>query len=77
MLTKPISWPETDFQARNRSPMGRMGVSDSTSSSISMDRRDRLSTIRMSWPFADKWRDVGQPQKPSPPRIMIFIAHLP
>ncbi len=76
MLTKPISLPETAFQVRNRSPMGRMGVRDSTSSSMSMHRRERLSTIRMSWPFADKWREVGQPQKPSPPRIMIFIGLL-
>ena len=74
---KLISFPDTDFQTRRRSPIGLMGVSDSTSSSMSMERRERLSTMTMSWPFAERWRDVGHPQKPSPPRIMIFIDYLP
>ena len=44
-LTNPISRPVTSFQARSRSPIGRIGVSDSTSSSMSIFRRLRLSTI--------------------------------
>jgi len=44
-FTKPISRPDTSFQARSRSPIGRMGVSDSTSSSMSIFRRLRLSRI--------------------------------
>jgi hypothetical protein len=40
-----------------------------------MERRERLSTIITSWPFAERWSEVGHPQKPSPPRIMIFIDH--
>jgi hypothetical protein len=44
-LTNPISRPLTSFQARSRSPMGLIGVSDSTSSSTSIFRRLRLSTI--------------------------------
>ena len=34
---KLISFPDTDFQTRRRSPIGLMGVSDSTSSSMSME----------------------------------------
>src|SRR4051794_13545947 len=48
-----------------------MGVSDSTSSSMSIFRRTRLSTIVTSWPTADRWSAVGHPQKPSPPSTRI------
>jgi len=47
-LTKPMSAPETSFQARMRSLIGRIGVSDSTSRSTSIFRRLRLSTMVMS-----------------------------
>src|SRR5581483_3360491 len=38
-----------------------------------MLRRERLSTILTSCPLADRCNTVGQPQKPSPPRIRTFI----
>ena len=65
-----ISRPITSRQASSRSPIGRIGVRHSTSSSLSMFRRDRLSTIATSWPRADRCSAVGQPQNPSPPRMM-------
>src|SRR3984893_4888809 len=64
--------PVTSFQARIRSPIGRIGVSDDASSSLSMLRRDKLSTITTSWCRAERYNAVGQPQKPSPPRTRIF-----
>src|ERR1700691_1605613 len=68
--------PVCSSQTSRRSPSGRIGGSESTSSSTSIFRRDRLSTIVTSWPRADRWRLVGHPQKPSPPRIRIFIGEL-
>ena len=44
-FTKPILRPETSSQTRTRSPIGRMGVSEPTSSSLSMFRRLRLSKM--------------------------------
>src|ERR1700730_11268501 len=64
--------PFTSSQARIRSPIGRIGVSDDASSSLSMLRRDKLSTITTSWSRAERCNAVGQPQNPSPPRIRIF-----
>ena len=68
-----MSRPETSRQARIRSPIGRIGVSDSTSRSTSIFRRLRLSTMVTSWPRSDRYRAVGQPQKPSPPRTRTRI----
>src|ERR1700728_2274271 len=48
--------------------IGRIGVSVDAPSSVSMLRRDRLSTIAISWPRAERCNAEGQPQKPSPPR---------
>ena len=45
MLRKPISLPETSSQTRIRSPIGRIGVSDSTSRSMSILRRLKLSMM--------------------------------
>src|SRR5215469_10344197 len=72
-FTKPILRPETSSQTRTRSPIGRIGVSDCTSSSLSMLRRLRLSKMVTSWPRSDRYSDVGQPQKPSPPRTRTRI----
>src|SRR5690606_33346567 len=52
------------------------GVRLSTPISASMRRRDRLSTIITSAPFADRCRAVGHPQKPSPPNTMIRLLIL-
>src|SRR4029453_17848824 len=60
-----------------RSPMGRIGVSDSHSSSMSILRRERLSTMATSYPCAERCSEVGQPQKPSPPRTSTFITRTP
>ena len=57
-----------------RSPSGRIGVRDDASSSLSMLRRERLSTIVISWSRADRCNAVGHPQKPSPPRTRIFTC---
>jgi hypothetical protein len=57
--------------------MGRIGVRESHSSSMSISRRERLSTMATSWPRLDRRSAVGQPQKPSPPRMRIFMAGLP
>jgi hypothetical protein len=51
---KPISWPEISSQTRIRSPIGLIGVSDSTSRSMSILRRLRLSMMVTSWPRSDK-----------------------
>src|SRR5215472_5508496 len=72
-FTKPILRPETSSQTRIRSPIGRMGVSDCTSSSLSILRRLRLSRMVTSWPRSDRYSDVGQPQNPSPPRTRTRI----
>eukprot|EP00732_Lithocolla_globosa_P003872 Lithocolla_globosa_v1_NODE_3295_length_1708_cov_22.649123.p5 type:complete len:107 gc:universal NODE_3295_length_1708_cov_22.649123:335-15(-) len=50
-----------------------MGVRESQPSSLSMFRLERLSTITTSWPWSLRYRDVGQPQNPSPPRTMTFF----
>src|SRR5690606_19407008 len=42
-----------------------------------MFRRDRLSAITTSWPRLERCSDVGQPQKPSPPRTRIRILFSP
>src|SRR5262249_55404077 len=39
-----------------------------------MSRRDKLSTIATSHPRADRSTEVGQPQNPSPPKMMTRIA---
>src|SRR5690606_32173184 len=57
-----------------RSPMGLMGVRLPASSSLSMLRRERLSSITTSCPSLLRWRLVGQPQKPSPPSTKTFIS---
>src|SRR5215469_2067208 len=72
-FTKPILRPETSSQTRTRSPIGRMGVSDCTSSSLSIFLRLRLSKMVTSWPRSDRYSDVGQPQNPSPPRTRTRI----
>src|SRR6476646_9247641 len=66
-----MSLPLTSFHALSRTLMGAIGVNELTSSSLSMLRRDRLSTMATSWPMFDRCRAVGQPQNPSPPRIRI------
>ena len=50
-----------------------MGVKESHPSSISILRRDKLSTITTSCPWSDKCNDVGQPQNPSPPKTITFF----
>src|SRR5579885_2401377 len=69
-----IVLPETSFHAWIRTERGLMGVRDETSSSLSMFRRDRLSTIVTSWPVAERCSAVGHPQKPSPPRTRTLIS---
>ncbi len=50
MCTKRMGLPPISSQAFSRSPMVVIGVSDSTSRSMSILRRLRLSTINTSWP---------------------------
>ncbi|MFB9072879.1 hypothetical protein ACFFX0_17405 [Citricoccus parietis] len=33
-----------------------------------------MSTMVTSWPWSERCREAGQPQKPSPPRIAIFTS---
>src|SRR5262249_5789454 len=51
-----------------------MGVSVSTPISWSHSRRTKLSPIPTSWPFAERYSAVGQPQYPSPPRTRTLTA---
>jgi hypothetical protein len=53
-----------------------MGVNESQPSSMSMFRRDKLSTMTTSWPWSDRYNEVGQPQKPSPPNTKTFLFFL-
>ena len=50
-----------------------MGVRESHPSSLSMFRLERLSTMITSCPWSLRYREVGQPQKPSPPRTITFF----
>src|SRR3954454_19256601 len=68
--------PPTASHASRRVLSGLVGVSDSTSSSMSVLRRTRLSTIVTSCPAADRCSAVGHPQKPSPPRTRTRIVCL-
>ena len=72
-LTNSIFLPETSFHTFNLTPMDDIGVKESTSSSLSIFLRERLSTIRTSCPFLDKCKAVGQPQNPSPPSTITFL----
>lgn len=54
--------------------MGWMGVRESQPSSVSMLRRERLSTITISCPWSLRYSDVGHPQNPSPPRTITFFG---
>jgi hypothetical protein len=76
MFSKPIVLPETSFQAANLVLIEAIGVSDWAFSSLSILRRLRLSTMVTSWPASDRWSDVGQPQKPSPPKISNLMVVL-
>src|ERR671912_1905299 len=77
MLWKSIRLPVSSSQTARRSPVGRIGVRDSHSSSMSILRRERLSTMATSYPCAERCSEVGQPQKPSPPRTSTFITRTP
>src|SRR5215212_7488286 len=77
MLWKSIRLPVSSSQVRRRSPIGRIGVRDSHSSSMSILRRERLSTMATSYPCDERCSEVGQPQKPSPPRTSTFITRTP
>src|SRR3712207_6545730 len=77
MLWKSIRLPVSSSQTARRSPMGAIGVRDSHSSSMSILRRERLSTMATSYPCAERCSEVGQPQKPSPPRTSTFITRTP
>ena len=71
------SCPLTSRQAAMRSSSGAIGVSDWTPSSASISRRERLSTMPISSPWADRCSAVGQPQKPSPPRMSTRMTASP
>src|ERR687893_2689118 len=77
MLWKPIRLPVSSSQTLRRLPMGRIGVRDSHSNSTSILRRERLSTMVTSYPCAERCSEVGQPQKPSPPKTSTFISRAP
>src|SRR5215211_7355831 len=77
MLWKPIRLPVSSSQTPRRLPIGRIGVRDSHSNSTSILRRERLSTMATSYPCAERCSEVGQPQKPSPPRTSTFISLAP
>src|SRR5215210_2157725 len=77
MLWKSIRLPVSSSQTPRRSPMGRIGVRDSHSNSTSILRRERLSTMATSYPCAERCSEVGQPQKPSPPKTSTFISRAP
>src|SRR5215211_4230250 len=77
MLWKSIRLPVSSSQTARRSPIGWIGVRDSHSSSMSILRRERLSTMATSYPCAERCSEVGQPQKPSPPRTNTFITRTP
>src|ERR671921_787623 len=77
MLWKSIWLPVSSSQTPRRSPMGRIGVRDSHSNSMSILRLERLSTIATSYPCAERCSEVGQPQKPSPPSTNTFILRAP
>src|SRR5215212_549627 len=77
MLWKSIRLPVSSSQTPRRLPIGRIGVSDSHSNSTSILRRERLSTMATSYPCAERCSEVGQPQKPSPPRTSTFITRAP
>mmetsp|Transcript_24 Transcript_24/g.50 ORF Transcript_24/g.50 Transcript_24/m.50 type:complete len:230 (+) Transcript_24:1071-1760(+) len=68
MLINSISFPDTSFHAFTRSSGVAIGVSDCVPSSSSIFLRRRLSTMTTRWPCSERWRAVGHPQKPSPPR---------
>lgn len=50
-----------------------MGVKESHPSSLSIFRRERLSTMTTSCPWSLRYNEVGHPQNPSPPKIMTFF----
>ena len=50
-----------------------MGVRESHPRSRSIFLRLRLSTITTSCPCSDKYKEVGHPQKPSPPKTTTFF----
>ena len=69
-MRRPVSW----CQMRVRSWIESIGVSDWTPSSVSIQRRLRLSMMWTSWPRAHRCSAVGHPTKPSPPSTAIFMA---
>src|SRR5215210_2868447 len=77
MLWKSIRLPVSSSQTSRRLPIGRIGVRDSHSNSTSILRRERLSTMATSYPWAERCSEVGQPQKPSPPSTNTFILRAP
>jgi hypothetical protein len=50
-----------------------MGVKESHPKSRSIFLLLKLSTMTTSWPRSDRYSDVGQPQKPSPPKTITFF----
>jgi hypothetical protein len=50
-----------------------MGVKESHPKSRSIFLRDKLSTITTSCPRSDRYKDVGHPQNPSPPKTITFF----
>lgn len=50
-----------------------MGVRESHPRSKSILRRLKLSTTTTLWPRSERYNDVGQPQKPSPPNTRIYL----
>ena len=54
-----------------------MGVKLSHPNSVSIFLLLKLSTITTSCPWSLKYKEVGQPQNPSPPRTMTFFLSEP
>ena len=50
-----------------------MGVKESHPKSKSIFLRLKLSTIMTSCPRSERYKDVGHPQKPSPPKTITFF----
>jgi hypothetical protein len=60
-----IAWierPDTSRQASIRSPSDAIGVSESVECSWCQRRREKLSTMKTSWPRAENRIAVGQPR---------------
>ena len=58
-MRRPVSW----CQMRVRSWIESIGVSDCTPSSVSIQRRLRLSRMWTSWPRSERCSAVGQPHE--------------